>query len=40
MSTPDEHKTQARFLAYAEAIGWMVVSRIGSNGPTTQTEVQ
>jgi hypothetical protein len=28
MPTPTEHKTvQARILAYAEAIGWMFVSR-------------
>ncbi len=28
MPTPSEHKTvQARILAYAEAIGWTIVSR-------------
>jgi hypothetical protein len=28
MPTPEEHKTvQARILAYAEAIGWTIVSR-------------
>jgi type I restriction enzyme R subunit len=31
MPTPGEHKTvQARILAYAEVIGWTVVSREGA----------
>jgi hypothetical protein len=31
MPTPGEHKTvQARILAYAEAIGWTIVSREGA----------
>jgi hypothetical protein len=36
MPTPGEHKTvQARILAYAEAIGWTIVSRVkGATEPT------
>lgn len=49
MPTPGEHKTvQARILAYAEAIGWTIVSReeqprkirdIGEDGGNLRREV-
>jgi hypothetical protein len=38
MPTPGEYKTLARILTYAEMIDWMMVSRMSSNGSTTQTE--
>ena len=40
MPTPSGHKTiQARILSYAEAIGWMIVSREEAEGfPTRQAD--